>query len=78
MTKQRKGFDFSKLADYRKKQGLNQSRFWSRFGVTQSGGCRYETGRRAPTSVAALIWLLDAGKITEEGLAEAIKAVKGR
>lgn len=25
--------------------GLNQSEFWSRVGITQSGGSRYETGR---------------------------------
>jgi DNA-binding transcriptional regulator YiaG len=27
---------------------LNQSDFWSRFGVTQSGGSRYESGRTIP------------------------------
>ena len=29
----------------RVKAGLNQSQFWSRIGVTQSGGSRYESGR---------------------------------
>lgn len=29
---------------HRKKLGLNQSEFWSRINVTQSGGSRYESG----------------------------------
>lgn len=32
----------------RKKLSLNQSDFWTPFGVTQSGGSRYEGGRNAP------------------------------
>lgn len=34
---------------------LNQFDFWSRVGVTQSGGSRYEAGRSMPKQVA---WLL--------------------
>ena len=32
----------------RKKLSLNQSDFWTPFGVTQSGGSRYESGRNIP------------------------------
>ncbi len=32
----------------RKKLGLTQAEFWPAIGVTQSGGCRYESGRRMP------------------------------
>lgn len=39
----------------RKQLGLNQSKFWGRVGVAQSGGCRYEAGRGMPVQVA---WLL--------------------
>ena len=38
--------------------GLNQSEFWSRIGVTQSGGSRYETGRKMPKPVAMLFELV--------------------
>lgn len=38
----------------RSKSGLNQETFWSRIGVTQSGGCRYENGRRVPPTVLLL------------------------
>lgn len=41
----------SKQPDYktlRTKLRMNQTEFWSRIGVTQSGGSRYEGGRPAP------------------------------
>lgn len=41
----------------RVKLGLNQSEFWSRINITQSGGSRYETGRNVPAPVKALIEL---------------------
>lgn len=41
--------------DTRKKLGLNQQTFWSRLGVTQSGGSRYESGRNIPKPVQKLI-----------------------
>lgn len=43
------------LATFRKSLGENQSQFWGRFGVTQSGGSRYETGRSLPLPVAILV-----------------------
>lgn len=39
----------------RQKLGINQTQFWSRVGVTQSGGSRYETGRKIPRPVQALL-----------------------
>lgn len=39
----------------RKKLGMNQSDFWERVGVTQSGGSRYESGREIPKTVATLL-----------------------
>ena len=47
--------------------GLNQSQFWSRVFVTQSGGSRYENERSVPKSVQALLVLaygtLDEAKV---------------
>ena len=34
--------------EIRRRLRLNQHQFWSRIGVTQSGGSRYESGRRMP------------------------------
>lgn len=41
----------------RSKLGMNQSEFWSRISVTQSGGSRYESGRALPKPVQVLLHL---------------------
>lgn len=40
---------------HRRKLGINQQQFWSRLGVTQSGGSRYESGRDIPLPVLMLL-----------------------
>ena len=46
------------IKDYRalrRKLDMNQTEFWSRLGVTQSGGSRYEaSSRKVPKPVAML------------------------
>jgi transcriptional regulator with XRE-family HTH domain len=52
---------FSPIADprdIRKRLSMNQSEFWSRIGVTQSGGSRYESGRSLPKPVRELVRLV--------------------
>ncbi|PTU70805.1 helix-turn-helix domain-containing protein [Chromobacterium haemolyticum] len=44
--------------EIRRKLGLNQQEFWSRVGVTQSGGSRYESGRNMPKPVRELVRLV--------------------
>jgi transcriptional regulator with XRE-family HTH domain len=46
--------------------GLNQTEFWESVGVTQSGGSRYEGGRRLPKPVQQLLRLLYIEKIDLE------------
>lgn len=41
----------------RSRLGMNQSEFWSRISVTQSGGSRYESGRSLPKPVRLLLHL---------------------
>ena len=67
--------------EIRRKLGLNQQQFWSKIGVTQSGGSRYESGRNMPRPVQALLRLvhveqIDITKIKREDLevAEYLKA----
>ncbi len=60
--------------DIRRKLGLNQSEFWGKIGVTQSGGSRYETGRNMPRPVRELLRLvhiegIDLAKAKGEDLA---------
>lgn len=59
----------------RSKLGINQSKFWSRVGVTQSGGSRYESGRSIPDPVKILLTVAYG---TEKQSADAIKALRTR
>lgn len=45
----------SELKAIRKQVGLNQAEFWGKFGITQSGGSRYESGRDVPKPVQLLL-----------------------
>ena len=49
--------------EIRRKIGLNQQEFWSRIGVTQSGGSRYESGRNMPKPVRELLRLVHVEQI---------------
>lgn len=44
--------------EIRRRLRLNQQDFWSRVGVTQSGGSRYESGRVMPKPVRELLRLV--------------------
>lgn len=64
----------------RKYLRLNQRAFWAPLGVTQSGGSRYESGRRMPPPVAMLLELvyvkgLDPKQVKarDEGILRALK-----
>jgi hypothetical protein len=69
--------------EIRRKLGLNQQQFWSKLGVTQSGGSRYESGRNMPRPVQHLLRLvhveqIDIAKIKREDfeVAEFLKSQK--
>lgn len=69
-----KKVDIANIAQIRQKTGLNQGDFWKRYGVTQSGGSRYESGRRLSRPLALLVKLHLSGVITDEELAKAAKS----
>ena len=67
--------------EIRRKMGMNQQQFWSKLGVTQSGGSRYESGRNMPRPVQQLLRLvhvenIDISKVKREDfeVAEYLKA----
>ena len=62
------------LAEFRNKLGLNQGDFWFRYGVTQSGGSRYESARSMPMPLKLLVRLHLSGVISDEEL----KAAKAK
>jgi len=49
--------------EIRRRLGLNQEEFWTRIGVTQSGGSRYESGRSMPKPVGELLRLVHIEQI---------------
>ena len=53
----------------RTKAKMNQSDFWKRIGVTQSGGSRYETGR-TPGKPVQLLFALVYGSAAEKAKAQ--------
>lgn len=60
--------------------GMNQQQFWSKIGVTQSGGSRYENGRNMPAPVRELLRIvhveqLDLQRIKREDV-EVIEYLK--
>ena len=57
--------------EIRRRIGLNQQQFWTKIGVTQSGGSRYENGRNIPRPVRELLRLvhikqIDLDKVKKE------------
>lgn len=66
-----KATDTINARELRRKLGMNQQQFWSKLGVTQSGGSRYESGRNMPRPVQQLLRLvhvehIDIQKIRRE------------
>ena len=51
------------VREIRRKLRMNQYQFWSRLGVTQSGGSRYESGRNMPRPVKQLLRLVHVERI---------------
>ncbi len=58
-----KSTDKHEPREIRRKLGLNQQQFWSKIGVTQSGGSRYESGRNMPRPVRELLRLVHVEQI---------------
>jgi len=68
--------------EIRRKLGLNQQQFWSKLGVTQSGGSRYESGRNMPRPVQQLLRLvhveqIDIAKVKREDF-EVVEYLKAK
>ena len=70
--KQPKPFAIDPVAA-RQKLGINQTKFWSRVGVTQSGGSRYESGRNIPRPVQMLLRIAYGTKAQAAKQVEALR-----
>ena len=58
----------SDLVAYRQSLGETQTEFWTRFGVTQPGGSRYESGRKVPAPVVMLMQAWACGLLDDKTL----------
>ena len=57
----------------RKKLNVNQSEFWSRVGIGQSAGSRYESGRNIPRPVQMLLRIAYGTKAQAAKQVEALR-----
>ena len=57
----------------RKKLNVNQSEFWSRVGLGQSAGSRYESGRNIPRPVQMLLRIAYGAKAQADKQLEALR-----
>ena len=57
----------------RKKLNVNQSEFWSRVGLGQSAGSRYESGRNIPRPVQMLLRIAYGAKAQSAKQVEALR-----
>ena len=55
MAQTKKPATIKNYRELRRKMDISQSEFWSRIGVTQSGGSRYETMRKVPNTTQTVI-----------------------
>lgn len=56
---------------------MNQSDFWSKISVTQSGGSRYESGRSLPKPVRVLLHLAYAPEKQANAMLKHLRKVEG-
>ena len=61
----------------RKKLNVNQSEFWSRVGIGQSAGSRYESGRNIPRPVQMLLRIAYGTKAQTAKQLEALRPSVG-
>lgn len=60
----------------RKRLNVNQSEFWSRVGLGQSGGSRYESGRAIPRSVQMLLRIAYGTKAQSQQQTAALRGME--
>jgi DNA-binding transcriptional regulator YiaG len=62
------------VRETRRQKAANQTDFWTRLRVTQSGGSRYESGRAMPPAVALLFQM--AYTMTDAEAAAALASLR--
>lgn len=74
VKKATKTLSVEQIKALRKSKNMNQGEFWSRLGVTQSGGSRYESGRKVPTSTMMLMQIAYGTEAQANVIVEALRS----
>lgn len=77
MTRKLHIYTAEEVRALRAKAGMNQTEFWGAFGVTQSGGCRYEAGRGISMPLQMLLNIAFGGPATSAGIVSAVRVLRG-
>lgn len=72
MAKQ-KNFTAADIIALRQKLNLNQTSFWSRCGVGQSCGSRYESGRKIAKPVQMLLRIAYGTNVQAQAMIDALR-----
>lgn len=70
--------DQAAVRHLRKQLGMTQQAFWEPLGITQSGGCKYETGHPMPNPIRTLVFVtyvagLRTDAFTRDGVASLMR-----
>lgn len=76
MSKKLHQYTGPEVRELRKKAGMNQGDFWGRFGVTQSGASRYESGRDLPGPLNILLNIAFQSPAKSTATVEMLRAKK--
>ena len=74
VKKATKTLSVEQIKALRKSKNMNQGEFWSRLCVTQSGGSRYESGRKVPTSTMMLMQIAYGTEAQANVIVEALRS----
>ncbi|QDF96793.1 hypothetical protein CJ010_09755 [Azoarcus sp. DD4] len=72
-----KTYTGAQIREHRKRLGLNQTEFWGALQITQSGGCRYESGRDIPEPVQLLLNLALGAPKASSSILESLRDLLG-
>ncbi|ANQ83714.1 hypothetical protein dqs_0638 [Azoarcus olearius] len=71
-----KTYSGAQIRAYRKRLGMNQTKFWESFSITQSGACRYESGRDIPAPLQILLNIALGSEATSHSIVEALRQIR--
>lgn len=75
-SKKKPAMNMANIKAIRIYRGEDQQTFWSRYGITQSGGSRYENGRNIPMPSRILVMMHLQDIITTQDIERVMRQIK--